>query len=645
MHTSTAVAVVLAVILVASQDALGYDTRSAPRKYSIGEEVNVSVYRLVSGHTMTTYDYYDPALPFCRPPAVAQFPTSPSSIVGSDHTSASLYRINFLAPVSCAVLKGCEQPFPDAPLLYRLVELEYRAQILVDGLPVTWAHADPRTGAKLRSGLGVPLGARGLDGALYLYNHLEFKVHYQDYEGNRYFITRVEVEPLSTASAECRIWRPLVVAGEGGAVSKAPVWTYSVRWVPEKVPVTPGAYSTRWEKFARESPKADPDFPLFAGINATAATIFLAVVVIILATCTAPRCASASAVTLSRGHGEKPETPPSLALQPAPGRPLLFSVLVGVGSQLLVAFAAVLAAICADRVQASDAYSVLSAVCVALPLAGCVAGYVSGRLYALFHGKRKWLCAFAAAAATPAAFHLLVFALVSTTIGTSAFDFAVLWRASAIMILSAPISVLGSAVSAHAERRRRRSKSGGGRRSTRHALPGPSAPTPSPSPGSSCAKPPPPPWKVRQEWYAIPWICIAFGAFVPFAGGCVQLLTVVTSVWSYGVVSLSGTCVWLAVAVYIVCPLTSVITVSFGVLGKSPFWWWRSFLVGAASAAYFVPYFWVYYLSGLDFVDASSAITYALYCVVATAAYSIATGAAGTLASLFIAPKILRVKN
>lgn len=628
----------LTVMLLAAGTSLAFDTEKAPRKYSIGEEVDVSVYRLVSRRTIATYDYYDPELPFCQPPKVTTAPTSPGSLVGSDHTSSAPYRVRFLEPVPCAVLRDCAQPQFDGvsttqqQVLPRLLELEYRAQILVDGVPAVWLHQDPKAGTELQRGIGVPLGARGLDGALYLYNHLSFRIHYQDYANNTYFVTRVEAEPLSTASAECRIGRPLMVAAPrsaappAGAAEGAPVWTYSVTWVPEQAPVTPGAHSTRWKKFSPLVSGAEPDAYWFAAVNVTGSTAFLILITVLFATCAGPKypalpSSRSSAASFSMDEDGGPSSP---FLRP-PQRPLLFSVLVGVGSQLLVAFAVVLLAILTGYVRADDLYGVLSAACVALDLAGGAAGYVARRLYALFRGKHPWLCTVAAAAATPSAFYLFNFALTFATIGTPAFNLSILWRASSIVFLSFPLSVLGSLVASCTADGSKKAPGGGGGGS---------------SGGNSSSS-----GKAAQEWYAVPLFTIAMGALIPFAASYTQLYAMASALWTYGVHKLAEMCAWLAAAVYVVAPLTGLLTAAFGIVGKSPSWWWRSFLVCAASAGYLAAYFVVIYCFKLEFVDATSLVVYVLYCAVIIAAYSVATGAAGTLASLFLTMKLLKKRT
>ena len=682
-------------LMMLLQCGTGYDVKTAPRKYSIGERVDVGVYRVVSDRTMMAYDYYDPELGFfCRPDKAESVPMSPSSLVGSDRVSTAPYQIDFLRTVPCAVVGGgsaagnCTQTLGPREVgqLAELVGLEYKVQVLVDRLPAVSLRVDPKTQKELRRGIGVPLGARGLDGLLYLYNHVTFRVHYQDYEDNTYFITQVEVEPLSVTSSTCRIGRPLVVGGPAAAPQMEPFsWTYSVHWVPEQHLVTPTAHSTRWKRFlpaaaataaatAEAAKSASPDPCWFAGANVTICAISLTVIAFVFVSCTAPKYHKEADNNNNDnnnngivGYGHRPLkhrplmsaaplTTAALLLPPPPARPMLLAVLVGAGGQLLLAFALAMAAGLLGWVSVDDPYALLSAACIALAAAGAASGYLSARVYALFHGKHRTKCAFAAAVATPGAFHAAVFVLTAIAIGTPAINLHVLWRASGIVFLAVPLSALGSFAATPTTPTTATTVT----TVTTTSPPPPPATTGARSSPQSCSSPtlpllsllssPPPSSSsslssYSSEWYGSSKTSIVFSSFVPFLAGCVQLSVVVSAAWSYRVLKLSEMCAWLAGAVYVVCPLTSILVVSFTLLGKCPSWWWRSFLSCAASSLYLVAYFAAYRAYALPFADTLSSLLYVVYCLVAVAAYSVAAGAAGTLASYLYLSKLSTIRN
>lgn len=273
-------------------------------------------------------------------------------------------------------------------------------------------------------------------------------------------------------------------------------------------------------------------------------------------------------------------------------------------------------------IQVNDPYSSLSAICVTLVFTGCIGGYTSVRLYTLLRGKRRRLCILSTALALPCTFYLLVFVLLSVTIDMplSSYDPSVLRRASSIVFLSAPLSVLGSFVAT-------RQKPWSPRTNVPVAALFPAL------------------REGYQEWYAVPAASILMGAFIPFVAGCVQLQSIIMSIWAYSIVSLTGMFLWLALAVFVACPLTGLLTTAFGFMGGSPAWWWRSFLVGAASTVYFAVYFGIYYWYNLGFEDSASMVMYVVYCAAVVVAYAVAAGAAGTLASLFFMSKLFKVRN
>ena len=260
----------------------------APTSYDEGQSVPLYVNHLTPGlagqddqlHSVFSYDYYYPALHFCRPKdGMKDVRESLGSILFGDRIYTSPFELHMANNETCQT--ACEQVVFDsrsAAFTNRRISQGYNLNWLIDGLPAAQLNFDGITDSEFYSP-GFSLG--GLNegnGKPQLNNHFDILIEYHRVRiagggGDKYRVVGVLVEPQSrsnnriidAATVDCgNNDDPLFLSEE----TETPVtWTYGVTWRE-----SPTSWATRWDKYLHVY---DPKIHWFSLINSAVFVVFL----------------------------------------------------------------------------------------------------------------------------------------------------------------------------------------------------------------------------------------------------------------------------------------------------------------------------------------------------------------------------------
>lgn len=147
----------------------------------------------------------------------------------------------------------------------------------------------------------------------------------------------------------------------------------------------------------------------------------------------------------------------------------------------------------------------------------------------------------------------------------------------------------------------------------------------------------------RQPWYTKGARAVLLAGLIPFAVIFIELLFVFQSVWEdKGYYYVFGfLAVVFAILVVTVAEVT-VVSVYVQLCSEDPRWWWRSFLVGGASAAWLWLYCVWYYAAKLRIEGFVSSMLFFSYSFMACCVYALLTGTVGFLTSVAFVRRIYR---
>jgi transmembrane 9 superfamily protein 2/4 len=273
------------VLLVApSLSSAFYLPGVAPTSYDKDQSVPLYVNHLTPGlsrddqlHSVFAYDYYHPALHFCRPEGGAQdVRESLGSILFGDRIRTSPLELHMAQNETCKAVCG-EVVFDprSAKFTNRRISQGYNINWLVDGLPAAQLNHDGNTDTDFYSP-GFSLGDLDNNGQAVLNNHYNLLIDYHrvGYGGkDKLRVVGVLVQPesrrdsrlLDDGTAECGTQGDVLILSED---ADTPVtWTYSVYWRE-----SPTAWATRWDKYLHVY---DPKIHWFSLINSAVFVVFL----------------------------------------------------------------------------------------------------------------------------------------------------------------------------------------------------------------------------------------------------------------------------------------------------------------------------------------------------------------------------------
>lgn len=241
-------------------------------------------------------------------------------------------------------------PKKDAEFINECIKNDYALNWVVDGLPAAHLSNDERTNEQYYS-IGFALGAnRG--SATELNNHYDITIEYHHREDGKYRVVGVLVSPKSRAQSVNEKNVPVVSGGpmlvKGG---ETVTYTYSVNWEPSA-----NAWATRWDNYLHV---LDPSIHWFSLVNSIVIVLFLTgMVAMILIRALHKDISRYNAVDAQEDvqedygwklvHGD--------VFRP-PQRPMLLSVLVGSGAQIVAMTGLTLGKLIGRKVKGKDRFT------------------------------------------------------------------------------------------------------------------------------------------------------------------------------------------------------------------------------------------------------------------------------------------------
>ncbi len=572
------------------------------------------------------YKYYS-KLPFCAPAEIVDKAENLGEILLGDRIENSEYEIVARQTVKCKVL--CKSDALSSAQIKDLADLvsdEYRATWVLDNLPATMPKVLQLVNGDTTTlyDQGFPIGFVGnpteqpgsLDGFNYLNNHVNLKIMYHtepdQYDGAR--IVGFEVEPESITHtldfkaddpkafpATClkRDTGPQVL--DPAANNTVLVFTYSVVWEYSDT-----QWANRWDKYLVSS---DSQIHWFSIINSVMIVLFLTGMVAMIMTRTLN--ADFRRYNQLEPSEEAEETGWKLVhgdVFRAPKMPMLLSVLVGSGVQVIMMTFVLLIFAVLGFLSPSNRGGLITALVVVFVSMGMFAGYFSTRLYKSFKGQYWKKNTIMTAVALPGSIFGIFFFINLFIWGeksSGAVPFLTLLALIALWFgVSVPLVFVGSYFAFK---------------------------KPVEEPPVSVNQIPR--QIPEQVWYLSPVFSVLMGGVLPFGAVFIELFFILTAVWGHQFYYIFTFLFIVFFILIITCAEISIILVYFALCSENYHWWWRAFLTSGASALYMFVYSIFYFFTKLAITHPVSILMYFAYSAIFALAFFVMTGAIGALAS------------
>ncbi|KAL7747002.1 Transmembrane 9 superfamily member 2 [Sorochytrium milnesiophthora] len=611
-RTSPLAALLLLLVwLAASSCHAFYLPGVAPVNYNEGDQVELVVNALTSPASAVPYDYYDDRLHFCKPEnGPERKPESLGSILYGDRLYTSPFKINMLKSASCNVLCAPQTvPKADVKFIKNRISESAAVNWLVDGLPAAAPQLDLLTNQTFYR-MGFNLGETTRDGKVLLYNHYDIRIDYHaETDGDKAFyrVVGVVVWPYSRRNApdvrkqvHCDPKDTPVVLDENQDAQVT--YTYSVEWAQSDV-----NWATRWDKYLHV---VDANVHWFSIVNAIIIVLVLSGMVGVTTIRALRRDITRyNAVDAQEDaqedfgwklvHGD--------VFRP-PAHPMMLSVLVGTGVQLLVMTLVTLAFAVLGVLNPANRGSLMTAMIIIWAALGSLAGYNSARLYKTFGGehwkKNVFLTAFLFPGVIFGIFLFLNFFLIGER-SSGAVPFTVLLSLMATwFLLSVPLSICGSF---YGFKKARIEASVRTNQIPRQIPP--------------------------QPFYGRMVPSILMGGILPFAAVFAELYFIMNSIWFHRIYYVFGFLFIVYGVLVLACAQVTVLITYFQLCAEDYRWWWRSFLTSGASAFYVFLYSIYYYAFHLHMTSFVSTLLFFGWTTIMCLIFFVLTGAIGFVAS------------
>lgn len=562
-----------------------------------------------------TYPYF--SLPFCSPALGegAREAHGLGEVLAGDHKVKTTYQLRFKQDVAFASLCKKKLLPEEIGLLQRAVDQEYFFELQVDGMPV-WGYvgdSDKETDLLLGSLASVA------DPHTYVHAHFHFSVAYN---GDRIVEVGLTADPTSridvTEHHEEHFDHVPSVRGELELVE----FSYSVKWV-ERLDLE---FAHRMERYdSQRFLPASFEIHWLSIINSFVLvillTVFLAMILMRVLRNDFTRymrqeeVSSSNAVIMAEAdslnsaedetgwkllHGDVFRPPPNVSL---------FAAMLGAGTQLLcmVGLLIVLALLSVYTPTAKG--GIATAAIVLYSLTAGAGGFVAGRMYKQFGGKR-WVGNTLLTAALFPAPTFVVFLILNSLAwqrgATQALPIGTILILIALnLLVTLPLTVLGAIV---------------GKSSTPYVEPCRTTKLP--------RQIPPAPW-FRQ----VPAQMFVAG-FLPFSAIYIETHHIFSSVWGHKLYTLFGI-LFLAVALLVI--VTSFITIAltyFQLAVEDHRWYWRSFFSGGSTAAFVMLYSFFFFFGRSEMTGNYQTAFFFLYMTVVCWGIFLLLGTVGFFSSL-----------
>ena len=667
-----AVVVAVAVVAMAGSATAFYLPGVAPKEFKHGDDVALKHDTLTSMRTQLPYSYYE--LPFCSPvdagklgpdgkpiKDIANHADNLGEVLGGTRMETSAYTLKFGEEARCSILCRKTYSAEDVEKLVDFMRKEYKVNLWVDNLPGAQklfysyeAMKADAEGVTVNSPSDEPAfqykqgylvgdaqdnsemleqgdSADSVASSFTLNNHLRLRIRYHEepevYEGAR--IVGFDFEPFSVKHSY-KAWKgdktyltscnfkqivgddspPQIIAA--GSSDVEVVYSYDVLWVEDRVT----KWSQRWDIYFIDA-SIDEDIHWFSIMNSLLIVFFLTGLVAMIMLRTLARditqynTEDLEELVEETGwklvHGDVFRAPKF--------SPMLFSVAVGTGTQMMLMSSVLLLFACLGFLSPANRGGLITALLLLFVFAGILSGYSSAGTYKLFKGKDWKTNALLSAVAFPGACFLGFFVLNLFVWSHGSVGAIPIGTLIAIILLwfgvSEPLCFLGSYL---------------GFRKADASMP--------------CSVNKIPRQIPPQQWYMHPVITVALGGILPFGAVFIELFFIMSAVWLHQIYYLFGFLFIVLLILAITTAEVSIVLCYFQLCSEDYAWWWRSFFTGGSTGIYLFLYSIMYFYTKLEISDFTSAVLYFGYMMLISFAFSVLNGTIAFKACLWFNKKI-----
>ena len=145
---------------------------------------------------------------------------------------------------------------------------------------------------------------------------------------------------------------------------------------------------------------------------------------------------------------------------------------------------------------------------------------------------------------------------------------------------------------------------------------------------------------VPQPWYLNPVLTIVVGGILPFVSLSVELYFIMSALWLHHIYYIFGFLFLVMVVLLITCAEVSILLSYLQLCSEDYRWWWRSFLSSGSCAMYMMLYSIYYNLTELDMSGVVPVILYFGYMGLISFTLFLVAGTIGFLSSLWFTHRI-----
>jgi len=610
-------------------DSAIYVPGVAPQNYKVGEKVVLQANKVTSTKTQLPYDYYD--LPFCKQKQAKAKADNLGERLSGDTVTTSPYELKIKQDEACIALCRKMHKKSEMDTFRHMIDEEYRIHWILDGLPVVVRSED---GAYVTRGYPIGFYAASSPNSKpqhYLFNHVRIIVRYheaEDVEGVR--VVGFEVIPFSikheyeesqanfdkeeTVLNTCNQFTPAQHNPDkfqSVEVADEVVYSYDVKW--EKSPVK---WSNRWDVYFKGNP--DDEIHYFSIVNSLMIVLFLTGVVAMIMLRTLHKDISSynEMQTLEEAQEESGwKLVHGDVFRPPSFSPILLAVLTGTGVQLLVMTMCTMVCALLGLLSPANRGGLLTALLLLFVFMGSFAGYVSARIYKLFHGKQWKRNTVMTATLYPGIMGLFfmginffVFKQGSSTYTplTTQLSLLMLWLG-----VSTPLVFVGSYFGFKMET------------------------ISVPVRTNQIARHIP-----DHTWYTNPVFSVALGGILPFGAVCIELFFIMSAMWLHQFYFVFGFLFIVLIILVATCAEITIVMCYFQLCNEDYRWWWRSYLSAGSSGFYLMLYSVWYFNSKLRISGFVPTVLYFAYMSMISITFFMLTGAIGFLACLWFVKRI-----
>ncbi len=592
----------------------------SPEEYHDNEKIIIYTELVKSKKTQIPLEFYD--LHFC--PQTLRKTRNRKNLDtrsrGEDQQYAPfIMKVKHGCKAICAVTIGGKQ----IRWMRQLIERQYRVHLTFDQLPVLVRSREFNYAAR-----GYPIGFKAppaftgrADNEYYIYNHLKFTVTY--HEGGRGIqVTGFDVQPLSfmhqmnadglsfptcdETGASAVVNDPSTYlalrTGLTGEDLKIP-YSYEVEWLASEL-----KWADRWDVYLLGTP--DENAHYFAVVKSLMLVMLLtgAVASIVIRTLRK----DIASINEVKPHEETQEEacwklargdvfrPPQLS-------PMLFSVLVGTGSQLGVASLLSVISATIKLVNPMKQDDTLTSILILYALCGSVAGYVAARIFKFCDandGKAAWkINAIYTAAGLPGAL-LAMFTVVNIFLSfagaATAVSFStIIYLLALWLCVLTPQVMVGSFFGFHAAKLHVPTKT----HPLTRVIP-------------------------TLPWYATAPFSVLLGGILPFGVVYAELFFIMNALWLHNIY-FTGFLLPVLMVLAATCAEVAIVMCYLQLCNEDHRWWWKSFGNCASAGLYLFVYSLWFLNTRLELVDSLSVMVYLTYMLIVSVCFGLFCGSVG----------------